>query len=98
MIDAYHGALCLCDLGTKSAEYCSDKVCGICVISRSGFEEFAHEGKSNNGRWGEGVYTYRNPAKADAKWMATVTSSPYRVLIACQVVVEQRQLSRCTTL
>jgi hypothetical protein len=38
-------------------------------------------------RFGDGIYSYRNPALAD-DFATSCTSSPYRVMIACDVVVE----------
>jgi hypothetical protein len=38
-------------------------------------------------RFGEGIYSYRNPAFAD-QYATSCTSSPYRVMIACDALVE----------
>ncbi|PPQ92586.1 hypothetical protein CVT25_007278 [Psilocybe cyanescens] len=38
-------------------------------------------------RLGEGIYSYRNPALAD-RFATSCTSSPYRVVIACDIAVE----------
>jgi hypothetical protein len=43
-------------------------------------------------RFGDGIYSYRNPALADL-FATSCTSSPYRVMIACDVAVEAGQLS-----
>jgi hypothetical protein len=40
--------------------------------------------------FGDGVYSYRNPALAD-NFATSCTSSPYRVMIACDVAVEPAQ-------
>ena len=40
--------------------------------------------------FGDGIYSYRNPALADV-FATSCTSSPYRVMIVCDVVVEPRQ-------
>jgi len=40
--------------------------------------------------FGDGVYSYRNPALAD-NFATSCTSSPYRVMIACDVTVEPAQ-------
>ena len=41
----------------------------------------------NRGRFGEGIYSYRNPALTD-RHATSCTTSPYRVLIACDACVE----------
>lgn len=38
-------------------------------------------------RFGDGIYSYRNPALAD-NFATSCTSSPHRVMIACDLVVE----------
>jgi len=37
-------------------------------------------------RFGEGIYSYRNPARAD-RFSTSCTTSPYRVMIACDTFV-----------
>ncbi|KAJ7472737.1 hypothetical protein FB451DRAFT_1339533 [Mycena latifolia] len=66
---------------------CSFKSCGICCIVKSSFREFAFGETFNNGRFGEGIYSYRNPSLADVH-ATSATSTPYRVTIACDVSVE----------
>ncbi|KAF8183437.1 hypothetical protein BJ912DRAFT_1023227 [Pholiota molesta] len=55
---------------------CNFKSCGICCIVSN----------YNNGRFGEGIYSSRNPALAD-RFSTSCTSSPYRVMIACDATV-----------
>ncbi|KAJ7755526.1 hypothetical protein B0H16DRAFT_1828819 [Mycena metata] len=86
-IRVFHSAQCICDLGTKTASLCTFKSCGICCIVKSSFHEFAFGEHFNNGRFGEGVYSYRNPSLADVH-STSATSTPYRVMIACDVAVE----------
>ncbi|KAJ7844787.1 hypothetical protein B0H14DRAFT_3086437 [Mycena olivaceomarginata] len=69
-IRVFHSAQCICDMGTKTPALCSFKSCGICCI------------KFNSGRFGEGIYSYRNPSLADVH-ATSATSTPYRVMIAC---------------
>ncbi|THV01272.1 ADP-ribosylation [Dendrothele bispora CBS 962.96] len=78
---------CICNLGVNQAVLCDLKSCGICNVVKSSFKTFAFGEHANNGRFGEGVYSYRNPQLAD-KFATSCTSSPYRVTIACDVVVE----------
>ncbi|KAK6996514.1 hypothetical protein R3P38DRAFT_3329511 [Favolaschia claudopus] len=85
-IRAFHSAQCICDMGTKTPLLCNFKSCGICCIVKSSFNEFAFGEKYNTGRFGEGIYSYRNPSLADA-FATSATSTPYRVLIACDVAV-----------
>ncbi|KAK7006222.1 hypothetical protein R3P38DRAFT_2646837 [Favolaschia claudopus] len=85
-IRAFHSAQCICDMGTKTPILCNFKSCGICCIVKSSFNEFAFGEKYNMGRFGEGIYSYRNPSLADA-FATSATSTPYRVLIACDVAV-----------
>ncbi|KAJ7300732.1 hypothetical protein DFH08DRAFT_128937 [Mycena albidolilacea] len=86
-IRVFHSAQCICDMGTKTPALCSFKSCGICCIVKSSFNEFAFGEKFNSGRFGEGIYSYRNPSLADVH-ATSATSTPYRVMIACDVAVE----------
>uniref|UniRef100_A0A8H7Y2D8 PARP catalytic domain-containing protein n=1 Tax=Psilocybe cubensis TaxID=181762 RepID=A0A8H7Y2D8_PSICU len=86
-IRTFHSSQCICDLGTKEPTLCNFKSCGICSIVKSCFKSFAFGASYNNGRFGEGVYSYRNPALAD-RFATSCTSSPYRVMIACDIAVE----------
>ncbi|KAJ7168651.1 hypothetical protein C8R46DRAFT_1162942 [Mycena filopes] len=86
-IRVFHSAQCICDLGTKTPTLCTFKSCGICCIVKSSFHEFAFGEKFNNGRFGEGIYSYRNPSLADVH-ATSATSTPFRVMIACDVAVE----------
>ncbi|KAF7378240.1 hypothetical protein MSAN_00248900 [Mycena sanguinolenta] len=86
-IRVFHSAQCICDMGTKTAALCNYKSCGICCIIRSSFNGFAFGEKYNIGRFGEGIYSYKNPSLADVH-ATSATSTPYRVVIACDVAVE----------
>ncbi|KAJ3714950.1 hypothetical protein DFJ43DRAFT_1213613 [Lentinula guzmanii] len=89
-IRTYHASLMLCDLGTKGPCLCERKGCGICSVVRSSFKTFAFEEEYEQGRFGQGIYTFVNPGLAD-KEATTSTTSPYRVMIACDVVVSAEQ-------
>ncbi|KAF8808434.1 hypothetical protein BYT27DRAFT_7222906 [Phlegmacium glaucopus] len=91
-ICSYHSSQCIWDLGHKEPTLCNLKSCGICSIVRSSFKSFAFGAASNHGRFGDGIYSYRNPALAD-QHATSCTSSPYRVMIACDALVER---SQCT--
>ncbi|KAF8805454.1 hypothetical protein BYT27DRAFT_7225020 [Phlegmacium glaucopus] len=91
-IRSYHSSQCICDLGHKGPTLCNFKSCGICLIVKSSFKSFAFGAASNHGRFGDGIYSYRNPALAD-QHATSCTSSPYRVMTACDALVER---SQCT--
>jgi len=82
----FHSCQCMCNLGVGDATLCDYRACGICKIVKSSFRAFAFGVTRNTGRYGAGVYSYLNPVLADG-FSTSCTSSPYRVLIACDVVV-----------
>ncbi|KAJ7196836.1 hypothetical protein GGX14DRAFT_195358 [Mycena pura] len=86
-IRVFHSSQCICDMGTKTPMLCDFKSCGICCIVKSSFHEFAFGEKCNVGRFGEGIYSYRNPSLADVH-ATSATSTPYRVMIACDAAVD----------
>lgn len=53
---------------------------------------YAFKRQLTSSRFGDGIYSYRNPALAD-RFATSCTSSPYRVIIACDVSVEPEQCS-----
>ncbi|EAU83113.2 hypothetical protein CC1G_11639 [Coprinopsis cinerea okayama7 len=91
-IRSFHSSQCICDLGYKDSVLCNFKSCGICCTVKSGFKAFAFGAPFNKGRFGDGIYSYRNPALAD-RFATSCTSSPFRVMIACDVSVEPGQCS-----
>ncbi|PFH48377.1 hypothetical protein AMATHDRAFT_76769 [Amanita thiersii Skay4041] len=93
LIRTFHGAQCICDMGTKEAALCSFRSCGICCAVKSCFKSFAFGAKYNVGRFGPGIYSYRDPGLAD-RFATSCTTSPYRVMIACDTAVDQSQCSR----
>jgi len=95
-IRSFHSSQCICDLGTKDPVLCGFKSCGICSILKSCFGTFAFGLSYNNGRFGDGIYSYRNPALAD-QHATSCTTSPYRVMIACDVCVEPGQTDEAAT-
>nr|GAT47413.1 predicted protein [Mycena chlorophos] len=86
VVRVFHSAQCICDMGTKGPVLCDFKSCGICCVVKSSFREFAFGEKFNTGRFGDGVYSYRNPSLADGH-ATSATSTPYRVMIACDAAV-----------
>ncbi|TRM64454.1 hypothetical protein BD626DRAFT_252831 [Schizophyllum amplum] len=86
-IRTFFAQQCICDLGTKSPVLCDFKSCGICMSIKSCFRTFAFGSKYLEGRHEKGIFTYRNPAMAD-KDATSCTSSPYRVMIACDAVAD----------
>jgi len=83
-IQTFHSTQCICDLGTNKAHFCTWSSCGICAIIQSSFTTFEFGIKSNTGQFGSGVYSYLEPSLAD-RHAVTTTSSPYRVMLACEV-------------
>ncbi|KAF7341447.1 hypothetical protein MVEN_01881900 [Mycena venus] len=86
-IRVFHSAQCICDMGTKTPALCNFKSCDICCLLKSSFNEFAFGDRFNTGRFGEGIYSYRNPSLANMHATAA-TSTPYRVMIACDIAVQ----------
>ncbi|KAF7357337.1 hypothetical protein MSAN_01329500 [Mycena sanguinolenta] len=86
-IKVFYSAQCICDMGTKTPVLCDFKSCGICCTIKSSFNEFAFGERFNTGRFGEGIYSYRNPNLADVH-ATSATSTPYRVMIACDIAVQ----------
>jgi hypothetical protein len=85
-LQTFHSTQCICDLGTDSSDFCDWQACGICAIITNAFSTFEFGVKSNSGGLGNGVYSYLDPALAD-RWALSTTSSPYRVMIGCEVNV-----------
>jgi len=83
-LHTYHSSQCICNLGVKSSTLCDILSCGICQIVKSSFKAFAFGVPSNAGRYGDGIYSYQNPAKAD-HFASSCTTSPYRVMIISDV-------------
>ncbi|KAF7357349.1 hypothetical protein MSAN_01330700 [Mycena sanguinolenta] len=86
-VRVFYSAQCICDMGTKTPVLCNFKSCGICCVIKSSFNEFAFGERFNTGRFGEGIYSYRNPNLADVH-ATSATSTPYRVMIACDIAVQ----------
>ncbi|KAF9001574.1 hypothetical protein BDQ17DRAFT_1358447 [Cyathus striatus] len=83
-------------LGFQDSTLCDFKSCGICCIIKSSFKTLAFGAPFNSGGtilYGDGIYSYRNPALAD-RFATSCTSSPYRVMIACDVIVEPGQATQ----
>ncbi|CAL1717324.1 unnamed protein product [Somion occarium] len=85
-IRTYHAAQCICDLGVNNMTFCSWGSCGTCKVLKSAFREFAFGVQCNTGRYGNGIYSYLDPALADIHATST-TTSPYRAMIACDVSI-----------
>ncbi|KAH8112676.1 hypothetical protein DFH11DRAFT_1545640 [Phellopilus nigrolimitatus] len=89
-IPTFHSSQCVCDLGTKpSQQLCEYPSCGLCCAVRSNFFKFASAHRIISEDClsrGAGVYSYTNSARAD-KHATSCTSSPYRAMILCSVLV-----------
>jgi len=90
---SFHSSQCVCDLGHLGSEFCTVQSCGICTAVQSSFRSFAFGVQHNTGKRGKGIYSYLNPAQAD-QHSTSCTSSPYRVMISCDVVVKKVEKSR----
>ncbi|OJA12645.1 hypothetical protein AZE42_07953 [Rhizopogon vesiculosus] len=88
ILRTFHASQCICDMGTKGPVLCKWKSCGICNVVGSAFRGVAFGVPYNTGRQGKGLYSSRNPASADL-FATSCLSSPYRVMIACDVVLPQ---------
>ncbi|KAG2357868.1 hypothetical protein BDR07DRAFT_1419140 [Suillus spraguei] len=95
ILRTFHAAQCICDMGTKGPILCKWTSCGICNVVSSAFRGVAFGVPYNIGRQGKGLYSSRNPASAD-RLATSCLSSPYRVMIACDVVLPQN-LDKSTT-
>ncbi|KAG6330965.1 hypothetical protein ID866_8126 [Astraeus odoratus] len=84
----FHASQCICDLGTKKIALCSWKSCGICNIIGTAFKAVAFGAPHHSGSQGDGLYSYTNPSLAD-RHATSCMSSPYRVMIACDVAMSQ---------
>ncbi|KAI0695393.1 hypothetical protein BC835DRAFT_1482828 [Cytidiella melzeri] len=92
----YHASQCICDFGVNELTLCSWRSCGICCIIKSSFAVLAFDVEHNNGSFGDGIYSYTNPALAD-KFATSSTSSPYRAMIACDVAISAHNDSQQVT-
>ncbi|KAG1717637.1 hypothetical protein EDB19DRAFT_2000072 [Suillus lakei] len=88
ILRTFHASQCICDMGTKVPTLCKWNSCGICNAVGSAFRGVAFGAPYNIGRQGKGLYSSRNPACAD-RFATSCLSSPYRIMIACDVVLPQ---------
>ncbi|KAF9463919.1 hypothetical protein BDZ94DRAFT_1217417 [Collybia nuda] len=86
-IRTFHSSQCICNLGYKNLALCTFKSCGICCIAKSAFKDLAFGASFNTGRFGDGIYSYRNPALAD-RFSTSSISSPFRAMLACDAIIE----------
>jgi len=85
----FRGAQCICDLGVTDASLCDWASCGICSIIKSSFATFEFGATSNSGRFGNGIYTYFDPSRAD-RFATSSLSSPYRAILLCEVNIPMK--------
>jgi len=88
LVRTFHASQCMCDMGTRGAVLCAWHSCGICNIVKSAFKGVAFGAPYNKGRHGNGLYSSLDPSVAD-RFATSCLSSPYRVMIACDVVLPQ---------
>ena len=77
----YHGTVLLCDI-TTSNNMCNNKDCGICGISRTGFERRCIGKNINFQRFGHGFYVAPNSSKCHDY---TQGAHGYRAMLLCDV-------------
>ncbi|OBZ66228.1 hypothetical protein A0H81_13794 [Grifola frondosa] len=89
----YYGSQCICDLGVKDTAHCEWESCGICNVIKSCFSRLAFGARYDYGsKYGDGIYSYHNPALAD-RFATSSMSSPFRAILACDVVVDHNGLT-----
>ncbi|KAF9259090.1 hypothetical protein L218DRAFT_875663, partial [Marasmius fiardii PR-910] len=81
----YFSSMCVCDMGVNA----TTKTCGVCNTIRSSFECLSFGAPYHIGRYGKGIYFYRNPSFSD-QFTYTMTTSPYRISIACDTLVDRK--------
>ena len=77
----YHGTVLLCNI-TTSNSMCNDKDCGICGISRTGFDRRCIRKNINYQRFGHGFYVAPNSSKCHDY---TQGAHGYRAMLLCDV-------------
>jgi len=77
----YHGTALLCDI-TTSNTMCIDKDCGICGISRTGFDRRCIRKNINFQRFGHGFYLCPSSSKCHDY---TQGAHGYRAMLLCDV-------------
>ncbi|KAJ8088535.1 hypothetical protein PM082_022608 [Marasmius tenuissimus] len=77
----YFSSMCVCDLGVNAATTCKDKTCGICNAIRSSFGCLG---------FGAPYHMGRDPSSSD-KFTYTVTTSPYRISVACTAIADRKR-------
>ena len=77
----YHGTVLLCDI-TTSNTMCNDKDCGICGISRTGFDQRYISKNIDFQRFGHGFYVAPNSSKCHDY---TQGAHGYRAMLLCDV-------------
>ena len=80
----FHGPHCICDLGVTDASLCDWPSCRICSIIKSCFTTFEFGATSNPGRFGNGIYTYFDPSRAD-RFTTSPLSTSHRAILLCEV-------------
>ncbi|KAL4062339.1 hypothetical protein J3A83DRAFT_1864565 [Scleroderma citrinum] len=84
----FHASQCICDMGTNGTVLCTWASCGVCNIVKSAFKGVSFGAPHNKGRHGNGLYSCTSSSRAD-RYATSCLSSPYRVMIACDVVLPQ---------
>jgi len=88
-IRAFYSSQCTCNIGYLDTQLCNTLSCGICTVLKSSFKSFAFNISHDTGRHGHGIYSNLNSAQAD-QFATSCTSSPYRVMVLCDVTMERK--------
>ena len=84
----YHGTVLQCDITTNN-NMCNDKDCGVCGISKKGFDWL----KSNSQRFHHEFYFGPNPSKCHEY---TQGAHGYRAILLCDVCPERKYVKKQT--
>ena len=79
----FHGTSLMCDLASKNA-LCTDRTCGVCSISRFGFNSNLIGTSVSFQRFGDGFYLAPNSSKCHDYTQGCEVSG-YRALLLCEV-------------
>ena len=87
----YHGTSIQCDL-LQSKTFCSDTNCGVCGISRLGFDKARVGTHVGFQRFGKAIYSAPNSSKAHEY---TLGFGGFRALLLCQVALGNPYYATC---
>ena len=86
----YHGTIVKCDL-RQQKKACSDSKCGICGISRRGFDRSLITSNIRFTRFGKGFYLAPNSSKCHDYTQGIID---YRVMLLCDVATGNKYICK----